>query len=494
MTNETDEAFDSLEREIATKKAQKNASHPVVDVVKDGNHHHISLGTKYIGKFSQRDINSLVQWYPGKKGRMPNILNSIHTLLILLSPKATNNAIQISLGEYRIEIINELTFEQPQAIQVVPVPTLPSTIPTYPEMLTFFPPHQHHTFEVLICMVSTPSTVENPPWLSIVSPASVGKSFLLKLFNHPSISVFVDDFTENSLFPGKPNMEAAEVHSLLDQVNNRALILNDLSSVFSQRSEKINKFIGQLTTAYGGDYYKHSPGTGVEKHNTSFILIMAMTYEIIRRHRKYMNTIGNRILFEYLPRGGDHVFRREERKFDKDILQLQVCGLIKQLKEEPLLPIPEPIQHALATFVKYTVVLRTFLWAYRWSEVEGNTRLYHQLAHLIRSRARLHERAPLMEDLEFFKPLAWHTIDHQHNIIKIYNGTTLEGVSMKDYLRKLIEKGEHLRIIRKNVDDATCYEFIPEYEEYLKPMFDVDVKEEDLMEFKAKLDRIGMKE
>ena len=40
----------------------------------------------------------------------------------------------------------------------------------------------------------------------------------------------------------------------------------------------------------------------------------------------------------------------------------------------------------------------------------------------------------------------------------------------------------------------TCYDFIPEYDDYLKPMFAVDEKEEDLMEFKAKLDRIGMKD
>ena len=293
------------------------------------------------------------------------------------------------------------------------------------------------------------------------------------MFNHPTHSLYVDDFTENSLFPGTPNVDAAEVDSMLANANYRTVVMNDMSSIFSQRSEKIVKFIGQLTTAFGGDYYKHSPGSGIVHYETHFNLVMGMTYKIIRKHRKYMNDIGNRMLIEHIPRGGNHVFRKADRKFDKNELRLQVCGLVDILKRRPLPKITDEVSNALHSFVEITVVLRTFVWARKWDEVEGITRLYIQLSYLIRSRARLHERDTNLDDIVFFKPLAWHTIGYENHIETIFNCCSLKGADSKGYLNKMVKAGQYLEIISKCIDDPEeiTYSFIPEYQDYLEPMF-----------------------
>ena len=446
---------------------------PVIAIQKKGILFQVKYGTNLVGEFKQSQIDAVINWFPGKKGKLPTILSTLLTVIVVAEPDSNIRHVRDAMGDFRMDIISGLSYNPEE--DVSDIPDIPSSFPPYTTILKYFPKHQKHTFETLFCLLTAPIEVENPPWLALVSAPSVGKTFMLNMFNHPDLSLFVDDFTENSLAPGSANVESVEVRSLLEDTSNKTLVMNDLSSVFHQRADKINKFIGQLTTAYGGHYNKHSPGTGVVHHRTPFTLIMGMTYEIIRKHRKYMNQIGSRILVEYLPRGGDHVFRVEDRKFDKNILQLQCCGLVRKLRDEPLPEITKDILDELREFVRLTVVLRTMPWARSEEEVEGMTRLFQQLSYMIQCRARLHEREPNMSDLTFFKPLAWHTIGSDDLVKRIYKRCVLTDLGSKDYLRKMVYCGLELGIvlIYETVEKQKEYYFSPEYHEYCEEMFEV---------------------
>jgi len=295
--------------------------------------------------------------------------------------------------------------------------------PSWDNILTSFPSFRRTDLEMIMCFTASRKDVENPPWLSLVSPPSTGKSFLLEMFDHPTVSLIVDDFTDNALASGRPNVDAAEVNSMLDDSDGRNLIIHDMSAVFGQRADKVNKFISSLTNAYGGRYRKYSPGSGNRMHHSRTTIIVGMTNQTYKGHRKYMTKLGNRFLFYSLKRPTYMKLKPSTRDFDRDEMRLDICALQQEILAMPQPSIPQPVDDYLFDMVHKTVILRNLKYATKWDEIEGDGRLYQEMSELAMTRAKIYNRSEVtMEDIEFLKPLLWETIDNEG-----YSADLLEG-------------------------------------------------------------------
>lgn len=326
--------------------------------------------------------------------------------------------VPLNWDELREHIINpDDPVDEEEEVEELP------PVPEWGDIIKHLPDYRRYAFETIMSFMGSNKTIENPPWLAIVAPPSTGKSFMLKLFDHPSVSLLIDDFTENALSAGRPNRDAAEVSSMLDDARGKNLVLNDMSSVFSQRPEKVNKFIGSLTTAYGGTFVKYSPGSGAQRHNSETTLIMGMTNKTFKKHRQYMGMLGNRFLFLTLKRPKHIRHREDKRTFDVDELRRNVCAFqqhIISLEDPELL---EEVDDYLYDFVHKVILIRNIRWIRTYHEMEGEDRLYQEMIELCKTRAKIHGRKLVSkEDVDFFKPIAYETIPYIKNIKQIYGG------------------------------------------------------------------------
>ena len=305
--------------------------------------------------------------------------------------------------------------------EIIKVEALPDA-PEWSEIIDLIPDYRKYAFEVIMSVMASRKNIENPAWLGIVAPPSTGKTFMLKMFDHTSVAMLIDDFTDNALAAGTPNTDAAEVHSMLDDATGINLVMNDMSSVFSQRPEKVQKFIGSLTTAYGGTFVKYSPGTGAQRHASATSVIMGMTNRTYKKHRKYMSMLGNRFLFLTLKRPARLRHREDTRTYDLNDLRLKVCAFQQDIISKTQPTLSDAVDDYLYEFVHKVIVMRNIRWITCWDELEGESRLYQEMIELCMTRAKIQGRDEVLEeDVDFFKPLAFETIPNVKNIKTIQN-------------------------------------------------------------------------
>ena len=392
--------------------AYRYIGHFSVQQVEQG--YEVTYERQKLGIFSEKEIHTSIGYHIGNRGKKPKILGLMNNFLterLSANPTKIRERIKHSPrdldGAYQYSF--QLTAEKAESTmnQEAILNQLP-TGGTIQEILQKIPTIQRYPFEVILCVAASPKEVDNPTWLIILRSPSVGKTYLLKHLKHPKITVFVDDFTENSLAAGRPNTDASPVKNLLEEANGKNLIMNDMSSILSQRSDKVRKLLGALTTAYGGHFAKHSPGSGVQEYRCFITLIMAMTNDTYRTHRNYMAMLGSRFLVLRLkrPEGSYNPLSTEEEK----ALSKEVCGIVYDALKGKVPDIPTELELTLKIFTAQSVILRSLASAESKDEIEGESRLYQQLTWVIRSRANLHRREVIAEDIEFVKPLVYPTI------------------------------------------------------------------------------------
>ena len=317
--------------------------------------------------------------------------------------------------------------------------------PSWEEILKDIAPFRHYVFEVLMTVCASNKFIENPPWLGVIAPPSTGKTFLMKLFDHPAVSLMVDDFTDNALAAGKPNKDAADVSSMLDDADGKNLIMNDMSSIFTQREDKVNKFIGGLTTAYGGTFVKYSPGSGANRHNSHCSVMMGMTIQTYKTHRKYMSKLGNRFLFLTFKRPPTIRHRQDNRKFDANELRLKVCAFQQQIINKPNPILSNDVDDYLFDFVHKVVIARGLMWTGGWDELEGESRLYQEMIELCFTRAKIRNDGWVKkEDIDFFKELCYETIPNVPNLKRIHAG--VEMTNNSKWVKKMLKNALSLGV------------------------------------------------
>lgn len=134
-------------------------------------------------------------------------------------------------------------------------------------------------------------------WLLVISNPSGGKTDTVEGFRGSSQVVFVDTFTENAFLTGYIEERTGKApRSLLDDVNGKAMIIKDLSTLFSGRSEKVRAILGQLTSIYDGWFAKATGTRELLQHESKFSLVGCITPLVYEKHQQYINMLGSRFL------------------------------------------------------------------------------------------------------------------------------------------------------------------------------------------------------
>lgn len=129
---------------------------------------------------------------------------------------------------------------------------------------------------------------------SLVGPPASGKTEILRpYFTAPGLTVSATEFTANAFMSGSPTV----YKSLLNELDRRAMVLQDMTSLMSQGGEAWERLMGVIRTAFDGNYNKKS-GAKTEQQNViaRFSIMGAVTEQIYT----YINTdvdAGQRFLY-----------------------------------------------------------------------------------------------------------------------------------------------------------------------------------------------------
>ena len=100
-------------------------------------------------------------------------------------------------------------------------------------------------------------------WLIVAgAPSSDKTATVLTLKNAPNI-FHLDTMTEHSFVSGFIDPKSGEhAKDLLDELNGKCLVIKDMTSLFSQRDNKVKQILGDLQSIYDGQFIKFTRKLG----------------------------------------------------------------------------------------------------------------------------------------------------------------------------------------------------------------------------------------
>ena len=254
-------------------------------------------------------------------------------------------------------------------------------------------------------------------WQIMVGVPGSGKTqgvFPLKGSDH---TTFIDTLTPNSFASGYVNDQTGEgAKSLLPELDGKCLIIKDLTTLFSQRSENVQKILGDLQSIYDGSYAKATGTVRVLSFDSQFTILACITPQALKQHQRYMSSIGGRFLCfgvevlteEEMEEGFDLIWNIEGRKEKVSELEKLVVEHVEDILTSPSTFQGETKgqQGAINTLAELMAAGRSVL---EYGLVEGHGREVvghqteqpwrgtHQLRNLGRALARVHGRNCLTE-------------------------------------------------------------------------------------------------
>ena len=147
-----------------------------------------------------------------------------------------------------------------------------------------------------------PGAVEKA-WGDLCGPPAIGKTEILRsLEDGQQRTVVIDHITENAFAsafrdeenPDKDLSLAFQLSNGRPPIGPKVLILPDLSTYLTMKSEKINKFFGDLRAAFSGCHNTASGNLVIQSRNDlGFGLLTACT-EVLDEFRKVNQSLGER--------------------------------------------------------------------------------------------------------------------------------------------------------------------------------------------------------
>jgi predicted transcriptional regulator len=180
-------------------------------------------------------------------------------------------------------------------------------------------PYSHDIIELAIAtVISLPISQQDETalvWLLIVGPPSSDKTSSVLLLKTASGIYYVDSVTENFLASGYRDQKGNRAPDLLKELDGKCLFIKELSTVFSMKSEKVRKFLGDLQAIFDREYHKLTGTLGKVGGQAAFSIVACVTPSALVEHHEYMAKIGSRFLMYQVPQ-----LTEEERQTGLEIL------------------------------------------------------------------------------------------------------------------------------------------------------------------------------
>jgi len=155
--------------------------------------------------------------------------------------------------------------------------------------------------------------VEAPLWAVLVGAPSSMKTELVKGLNGLPHIYYLDTLTSNPFASGYVAPKGKKAYDLLDELNDKCLVIRDMTTLFSLNEDTVKKLLGELVAIYDQEFAKFSATRGKQSYKARFSLLGCITPAALNNHRRYINMIGPRFLFVRMP---DLTAAREARGFE----------------------------------------------------------------------------------------------------------------------------------------------------------------------------------
>ncbi len=249
-------------------------------------------------------------------------------------------------------------------------------------------------------------------WMIIAGEPSSDKTQTVMALREAPNTHYLDTLTGNSFISGYVSEKTGvPAEDLLPKLDGKCLTIKDLTTLFSIREDKVKEVLGNLASIYDGEFAK---ATGVlsKSYKSKFSILACVTPLVLRKHHRYMSTIGSRFLInrivsptqEEIEKGFEIIWEIEDRPQKINKLRQLVVEHMEDLLTSSLLPVEEPpeLQEAINLLAQFLARGRTVFYNQKMPDsgqyemvdhqTEQPFRAVYQLRNLCRSLARVHGR------------------------------------------------------------------------------------------------------
>ena len=132
----------------------------------------------------------------------------------------------------------------------------------------------------------------DPLWLFWVAPSGGGKTEVLRSFRGVQDIKYIESLSEKGLVS---HFYSRDDKSLARLIDNKCLVIKDLTTLLEARSEIRKTVFSQLRGLYDGEFDSHT-GVGGKSHHVKFGVLAGVT-PIIEESRTIQTALGERFLF-----------------------------------------------------------------------------------------------------------------------------------------------------------------------------------------------------
>lgn len=184
-------------------------------------------------------------------------------------------------------------------------------------------------------------------WGIIAGAPSSMKTEMMKALRGLSHIYYLDTLTSNPFASGYVAPKGHKSYDLLDELDDKCLVIRDMTTLFSLNEETVKKLLGELVAIYDEEFAKFSPTRGLKSYKAKFSLLGCITPAMLNKHRRYIDMIGARFLFIRLPeltaerekKGFGIAWQGEKRKdLIKYARQLMYSYIVQVNEQDPTLP------------------------------------------------------------------------------------------------------------------------------------------------------------
>lgn len=254
-------------------------------------------------------------------------------------------------------------------------------------------------------IIANLKTSGRPVWLLIIGPSGCGKTLPMMGVQHSPFTYACSSFRPTALISGWGVQGGRDV-SMIPKLQNKILLVKDMSSLLSQHSEVVSEIMGLLRDAYDGSCAR-TYGTGIERrYECKFGFIGAATPDIDTSWNLNMR-LGERFLRYRVKSTLDQVYSKidlslanikSEVKVD-NIVENASLGYLKYLTRESAELPKFVMQKEIGRLAQLGAILRTSVARQSYSrnvlvipEWEEATRYAKQLAKLALGLAFLRDK------------------------------------------------------------------------------------------------------